>query len=161
MVQQRLELIQQVRTAKIQNRLDGNIKPVKCADLNGTLDTSDYRRPPSTFMDYSRAPALGEQADARPQGTQQPVSLGDAAREVNESKPAGEQAKVVVKQPWVRQFQKSSKALQPPALSSIAAWIMRCDNVAVRGVKLARTLLAVQGALWRCEMPGLKIVQRR
>ena len=49
-------------------------------------------------MDYSRAPALGEQADARPQGTQQPVSLGDAAREVNESKPAGEQAKVVIKQ---------------------------------------------------------------
>lgn len=97
MVQQMLELIQQVRALKDQNRLDGNTEPVKWADLKGTLGTSDYRRPPSTFLDYSQALALGEQADAQPPGTQQPVSLGDAAREASES-PAGEKAKVAIKQ---------------------------------------------------------------
>lgn len=98
MVQQMLELIQQVRAVKDQNRLNGNTESVKWADLKGTLDTADFRRPPSTFMDYSQALALGEQADAQPPGTQQPVSLGDAAREVNESKPTGEKAKVAIKQ---------------------------------------------------------------
>ena len=98
MVQQMLELIQQVRAVKDQYRLNGNTESVKWADLKGTLDTTDYRRPPSTFVDYSQALALGEQADAQASGTQQPVSLGDAAREANESKPAGEKAKVAIKQ---------------------------------------------------------------
>ena len=97
-VQQMLDLIQQVRAVKDQNRADGKSGRVKWADLKSTLDPADYRRPPSTFMDYSQALALGEQADAQPPGTQQPVSLGDAAREVNESKPTGEKAKVAIKQ---------------------------------------------------------------
>jgi len=96
MVQQMLELIQQVRAVKDQNRLNGNTESVKWADLKGTLDTADYRRPPSTFMDYSQALALGEKAQTP--GTQQPVSLVDAAREASESKPAGEKAKVAIKQ---------------------------------------------------------------
>jgi hypothetical protein len=49
-------------------------------------------------MDYSQALALGEQADAEAPATQAPASLGEAARDATESKPAGEKAKVVIKQ---------------------------------------------------------------
>jgi len=98
MVQQMLELIQQVRIAKDQNRADGNSGPVKWADLKPALDPADYRRPPSTFMDYQQALALGEDAEAHPKDPDQMPSLGDVARDERESKPANEKATVVIKQ---------------------------------------------------------------
>jgi hypothetical protein len=98
MVQQMLELFQQVRAAEEQNRADGKSGPVKWADLKSTLDPRDYRRPPSTFMDYSQALALGEQEEAQAQVSNQRPSLGDVAHDQQESKPPEEKAKVVIKQ---------------------------------------------------------------
>ncbi|MGB0034822.1 MAG: hypothetical protein WBP79_05035 [Candidatus Acidiferrales bacterium] len=98
MVQQLLDLFQQVRAVEDQNRLDGKSDPVKWADLKPTLDPSDYRRPPTTFMDYPQALALGAQAEAHAQDRNQTPSLGEVARNQSESKPAGEKAKVVIKQ---------------------------------------------------------------
>jgi hypothetical protein len=97
-VQQMLDLIQEVRAVKDQNRADGKSGPVKWADLKSTLDPADYRRPPSTFMDYSRALALGEQEEAQEQNPKQEPSLGPAAEDQREAKPAEERAKVVIKQ---------------------------------------------------------------
>jgi hypothetical protein len=98
MVQQMLDLFQQVRAVKDQNRADGKFGPVKWADLRSTIDPADYRRPPSTFMDYSQALALGEQEEAHAQDLNQEPSLGAAAQDQREAKPAEEKAKVVIKQ---------------------------------------------------------------
>lgn len=97
-VQQMLDLIQQVRAVKDQNRADGKSGRVKWADLKSTLDPADYRRPPSTFMDYSQALALGEQEEAHARDSNQEPSLGAAAQDQREAKPAEEKAKVVIKQ---------------------------------------------------------------
>jgi hypothetical protein len=98
MVQQMLDLIQEVRAVKDQNRADGKSGPVKWADLKSTIDPADYRRPPSTFMDYSQALALGEQEEAQAQDLNQEPSLGAAAQDQREAKPAEEKAKVIIKQ---------------------------------------------------------------
>jgi hypothetical protein len=98
MVQQMLDLIHAVRAAKDQNRADGKSGHVKWADLKSTLDPADYRRPPSTFMDYSQALALGEQEEAHAKDEDQAPSLGTAAQNLREAKPVEEKAKVVIKQ---------------------------------------------------------------
>jgi hypothetical protein len=98
MVQQMLDLFQQVRAVKDQNRADGKSGPVKWVDLKSTVDPADYRRPPSTFMDYAQALALGEQEEANAQDLNQAPSLGAAAQDQREAKPAEEKAKVVIKQ---------------------------------------------------------------
>ncbi len=97
-VQQMLDLYQQVRAVEAQNRLEGNPSPVKWSDLRPALDPADYRRPPTSFMDYSQALALGEQEAAHAQDPNQPPSLGEVAQDQRESKPAEEKAKVVIKQ---------------------------------------------------------------
>lgn len=98
MVQQMLDLFQQVRAVKDQNCADGKSGRVKWADLKSTIDPADYRRPPSTFMDYSQALALGEQEEAHAQDLNREPSLGAAAQDQREAKPAEEKAKVVIKQ---------------------------------------------------------------
>ena len=98
MVQQMLDLFQQQRAVKDQNSADGKSGPVKWRDLKSTLDPAGYRRPPSTFMDYSQAVALGEQEEALAKYLNQEPSLGAAAEDQREAKPAEEKAKVVIKQ---------------------------------------------------------------
>jgi hypothetical protein len=98
MVQQMLDLYRQMRAVEAQNRADGKSGPVKWSDLKPALDPADYRRPPTTFMDYPQALALGEQEEAHLQDQNQTPSLGQLAQDQRESKPAEEKAKVVIKQ---------------------------------------------------------------
>lgn len=98
MVQQMVELYQQVRAAQEQKGQNGNSAPVKWSDLKPALDPADYRRAPTTFMDYSQALALGKQEEAQAQDPNQTPSLAEAAHDQRESKPAEEKAKVVIKQ---------------------------------------------------------------
>jgi len=96
LVQQMLNLIQQVRAAENQHRLDGNSGPVKWADLKPGLNPADYQRPPSTYMEFSQALALGEQEAMQ---NQDPApSLGEVAQDERAAKPADEKANVVIKQ---------------------------------------------------------------
>lgn len=96
MVQQMLDLIQQVRAAKDENRANGNSSPVKWADLEPAMNPADYRQPVSTFMNFAQALALGEQESVQEQAP--PLNLGQAAQDERESKAADEQAAVVIKQ---------------------------------------------------------------
>src|SRR5271163_1857241 len=96
MVQQMLELIQQVRAAQDQKHLDGDTGPVKWADLKPALNPADYQRPPSTYMDFSQALALGEQEATQ---NQEPApSLGEVAQDERATKAADAKATVVIKQ---------------------------------------------------------------
>jgi hypothetical protein len=96
LVQQMLDLIQQVRAARKQNYLNGDSGPVKWADLKPAINPADYQRPPSTFMNFSQALALGKQQAAQKQAP--PPSLGEVAEDERASKPADEKATVVIKQ---------------------------------------------------------------
>jgi hypothetical protein len=96
MVQQMLDLIQQDRAVKNQNQLQGQSGAVKWSDLKPQLNPADYRRPPSTYMSYAKALALGQQEEAQEEAPA--PSLGDVARDEQESKPADQKPKVVIKQ---------------------------------------------------------------
>lgn len=94
MIQQMLDLIQEERMAA---EAAGGGR-VKWADLQPAINPADYRRQPSTFLDYPQALALGEAEEAAAQNPDPAASLGEVAREQRESKPAGEKAKVKIKQ---------------------------------------------------------------
>jgi hypothetical protein len=96
LVQQMLDLIQQARAAQNQNSLNGDSGPVKWADLKPGINPADSQRPPSTFMNFSQALALGKQEAAQDQA--RPPSLGEVAQDERASKPADEKATVVIKQ---------------------------------------------------------------
>jgi hypothetical protein len=96
LVQQMLDLIQQVRAAQDQKHLNGDSGPVKWADLKPAVNLADYQRPPSTFMDFSQALALGKQEAAQAQDPAR--SLGELAQDERAAKPADEKATVVIKQ---------------------------------------------------------------
>jgi hypothetical protein len=96
LVQQMLDLIQQVRAAQNQNYLNDDSGPVKWADLKPAINPTDYQRPPSTFMNFSQALALGKQQAAQKQAPT--PSLGEVAQDERASKPADEKATVVIKQ---------------------------------------------------------------
>lgn len=98
MVQQMLDLYEQERVVEAQQRLDAKSGPVKWSDLKPALDPANYRRPPTTFMDYSQALALGAQEEAYAQDPNHTASLGEVAQDQRESKPAEEKVKVVIKQ---------------------------------------------------------------
>jgi hypothetical protein len=96
LIQQMLDLIQQVRVAENQNRLEGNSGPVKWGDLKPAVNPADYQRPPSTYLDFSQALALGQREAEQ---KQEPApSLGEVAQDERAAKPAGEKAAVVIKQ---------------------------------------------------------------
>ena len=96
LVQQMLDLIQQVRAAQNQNYLNDDSGPVKWADLKPAINPTDHQRPPSTFMNFSQALALGKQQAAQKQAPT--PSLGEVAQDERASKPADEKATVVIKQ---------------------------------------------------------------
>ena len=95
MIQQMLDLIQEERMAA---EAAGGRGRVKWAALQPAINPADYRRQPSTFLDYPQALALGEAEEAAAKNPDPAGSLGEVAREQRESKPAGEKAKVKIKQ---------------------------------------------------------------
>lgn len=95
-VQQMLELIQATHSAQQQIHENGDSAPVRWSDLKPGINPSDYLKPPSTYMKYKDALALGkEQAQEE---AQQPPSLGEVAEEAKQARPADEQPAVVVRQ---------------------------------------------------------------
>jgi hypothetical protein len=98
MVQQMLDLYQELQKVKEQNRVDGKSDDVKWRELKPALNPADYRRPPSTFMNYADALAVGEQADQQKQEPPPTPSLGEVAQEQRDAKPADEKAEVLIKQ---------------------------------------------------------------
>jgi hypothetical protein len=96
-VQQMLDLIHATRAAEQQNYdEEGSSAPVKWADLQPGINPADYLKPPSTYMKYKDAVALGKAQQQ--EKTQQPPSLGEVASEASESRPAGTKPAVVVRQ---------------------------------------------------------------
>ena len=95
-VQQMLDLIQATRAAEAESDEEGSSAPVKWADLRPGINPADYLKPPSTYMKYKEAVALGkEQAEEE---AQQPPSLGEVAADAKDARPADEKPAVVVRQ---------------------------------------------------------------
>jgi hypothetical protein len=95
-VQQMLDLVQATHAAAQQEYDEGDSAPVKWADLKPGINPADYQKPPSTYMKYKDALALGkEQAEEE---AQQPPSLGEVAAEAKDARPAGEKPVAVIKQ---------------------------------------------------------------
>jgi hypothetical protein len=95
-VQQMLDLVQATRAAQQEIHDDGDSAPVKWSDLKPGINPSDYLKPPSQYMSYNDAVALGN--DEQRKQMQQPPSLGAVAADAKEARPSDEQPAVVVRQ---------------------------------------------------------------
>ena len=95
-VQQMLDLVQATRAAQQQTYDDGDSAPVKWSDLKPGINPSDYLKPPSTYVKYKDALALGK--EEAQEEAQQPPSLGEVAQGAKDARPADAKTAVVIKQ---------------------------------------------------------------